>query len=135
MEFKNPSCFKVIESHIYDSGVHLLNTSVIPPGADGEWVIERCDLRFINHCLLHLASQGDMGFLHSHVGHQATADIWTELLQQKVEMDRTPWDGSGIGFALQLFGRPKEGEILDTVQMMARGFTLRVLVRKTSFPA
>jgi hypothetical protein len=109
--------------------VHLLNTTIVPPGADGLWRVVEVDISYIIHILSWLGHSGAWGFLHSHIGHESTAQIASELLRQKVEVDRRPWDGAGIGVAIQLNGRPPEGKILSREEVEAIGYTLRLVFR------
>jgi hypothetical protein len=53
----------------------------------------------------------------------------SELLEQPIPMDRTPWDGDGVAFAIQLNGRLPEGQILSRPELEALGYSLRVMVR------
>jgi hypothetical protein len=114
--------------------VHLLNTTIVPPGADGLWRVVEVDISYIMHILSWLGHSGAWGFLHSHIGHESTAAIASELLREKVDVDRRPWDGAGIGVAIQLNGRPPEGKILSREEVEAIGYTLRLVFREPAFP-
>lgn len=110
--------------------VHLLNTTIVPPGADGLWRVAEVDITYVVHILSWLGHSGAWGFLHSHIGHESTAQIAAELLRQKVEVDRRPWNGESIGVAIQLNGRPPEGKILSREEVEAVGYTLRLVFRE-----
>lgn len=129
-----PNCIDRIGKILYDGPIHLLNTTIVPPGADGTWIVEVVDASFVNHCISTLAHAGQMDFIVSHIGHEATAAVASELLRQKIDMDRTPWDGAGLAFALQLHGRPPEGKILSREEMDAVGYSWRVLFRVGATP-
>lgn len=115
------------EKAFFGGGLHLLNTTIIPPGASGTWVVEDVETEWAKHVVAH-AGHWSM-FPNSHIGHQATATIAGELLAVGVEVSRTPWDGRGLGLALQLNGRPEEGKILSREEMEALGYSWRVLYR------
>lgn len=125
-----PEIDKAVELLLHRGAeVHLLNTTIVPPGADGLWRVVEVDISYIMHILSWLGHSGAWGFLHSHIGHESTAQIATELLRQRVDVDRRPWDGAGIGTAIQLKGRPEEGKILSREEVEAIGYTLRLVFR------
>lgn len=61
----------------------------------------------------------------SHIGHQATADLLSELLGEEIPMSREQWDGSGIGIAFQLMERLPEGKVLSYEEMINLPFIFR----------
>lgn len=111
-------------------GLHLLNASVVPVGVDGIW-----DVREVSPIVayrLHLAAaSGDAMYagVASHIGHEGTAQAITSLHGIGVEVDRSPWDGKGIGLAFTLKARQREGEILTYERVMEVGFVWRVLMK------
>lgn len=121
-------------AELLESGahVHVLNTTIIPPGADGSWVVEEVSQDFARRLVAHGVGH-DGAVIFSHVGHQATAEAATEVLDAKVRMDRAPWDGKGLGIALQLKGRLPEGQILNRKDLEKMGYSIRVLYRRPTF--
>lgn len=115
------------EKAFFGGGLHLLNTTIVPAGASGVWAIEDVNTEWAKHVVAH-ACHWSM-FPYSHIGHQATATIAGELLAVGVEVDRTPWDGRGLGLALQLNGRPEEGKVLSREEMETLGYSWRILYR------
>ncbi|WP_353893996.1 YddF family protein [Proteinivorax hydrogeniformans] len=67
----------------------------------------------------------------SAIGHQATADILSELLQQDVQMNRIQFKQEVGQFAvvLKLNKRPPEGIILNKEEMEKIGFSLKLMKR------
>lgn len=113
-------------------GQHWLNTSIIPPGADGTWQVQTVttgDVWHLGYAATQLYHEGQGQIIQSHIGHQATADLAQRLLGSKIGMNRMPWDGSGLGIALQLLGRPKEGQILTLAEMESAGYVWRLIYR------
>lgn len=108
----------------------LLNTSIIPPGADGAWEVREVTLeeaqRLVS-CAIQCWCETNVG-LTTHIGHEATAAVATALLGQQIKVDRSPWDGVGPALALQLKGRIPEGAILTREQMEEIGYSWRVLL-------
>ncbi len=112
--------------------VHLLNTSIIPAGADGTYEAVTISPKLAQRLFFWGIQRGNEGqsvYPMSHVGHESTAAIMTQILESKVSVDRTPWDGSGIAIVLQMTGRPPEGKILTEQEMQEFGFTWRMLRR------
>ena len=102
--------------------IHLLNTTIIPATAPATFVARGRTVTVEEAREL----VGD-GFV-SHIGHESTAQIFSEILGVPVPMDRRPWDASGVGLILQLNGRPPEGRILTREEIESIGYTLRVMV-------
>lgn len=120
-----------IWDQIQDGGLHFLNTTIIPPGADGDWSIKTVSLKEAAHIFSGAGHMHDTGqsFIASHVGHEATAAAMSEIFGSRIAVDRSPWDGKGLGLAMQLNGRIAEGAILDRTQLEEMGYTLRILGR------
>lgn len=115
-------------------GLHFLNTTIIPSGMDGTWVVEEVNATAVRSWLSGMAHAGEVDFAQSHIGHQATADVASELFGVKLAMDRTPWDGRGVAVALQLRGRLPEGQILSREELESMGYSIRVLYRIAPVP-
>ena len=114
------------------TNVHLLNTSIIPSGCDGVFEAVTISLALAKRLFVWAIQRGNEGqttYPESHIGHESTAAIMTQLLGSKMSADRTPWDGSGIAIVLQMTGRPPEGKILTEAEMVEFGFTWRMLRR------
>lgn len=127
---KHPKCSSQIEILLNQGhALHFLNTTIVPSGADGEWIVEEVTVPFVRHCLLYLGHAGQVDFAISHIGHEATAQVATELFGQPLAMDRTPWDGQGLGVAIQLKGRLPEGQILQRDELEKIGYAVRVVFR------
>lgn len=130
---KHPKCSPQIEILLNQgAALHFLNTTIIPSGVDGDWIVEEVTVPFIRHCLLYLGHAGQVDFAQSHIGHEATAQVATELFGQPLPMDRTPWKGDGLGVAIQLRGRLPEGQILSREELEKVGYAVRVVFR--AFP-
>lgn len=121
--------FNTHAAAMFGGGLHLLNTSIVPPGADGRWIVETVTPEWASG-LVQMLVQDGAGWPSIHIGHDATATVAGEIFRLgEIKADRTPWDGRGLGLALQLRGRIPEGAILDRAQMDAIGYDLRVLYR------
>lgn len=109
----------------------LLNCTIIPPQAEeGEFVVldvTREEAAEIVRWASVAAGEGHAEF-RSAIGHEASA-VAFHLATGQGWADRTPWDGTGYGLALQLKGRPQEGSILTLDQMEAMGYSFRLIYR------
>lgn len=113
--------------------IHLLNTSIIPSTSLGVTVEALpCDLATAQALCAHFTPE-------SHVGHESTAQIMSELLGFTVPMDRTPFKldfphntHTLYAMAFQIRGRAPEGVILSREQIEAMGYDFRVLVYRQS---
>lgn len=129
-KIQHPKCSSQIETLLNrGAALHFLNTTIIPSGADGAWLVEEVTVPFIRHCLLYLGHAGQVDFAVSHIGHEATAQVASELFGQPLPMDRTPWAGDGLGVAIQLKGRLPEGQILQREELEKIGYAVRVVFR------
>jgi hypothetical protein len=108
-------------------GLHFLNTTICPSGADGVYHVRTINLETALHCAAYYAGMGQLA--QSHVGHEAACQAFGALGFGAIPLDRTPWDGYGLGLCLQLRGRITEGAILDKAQMDALGYDLRLIFR------
>lgn len=120
LEDAGPTCnVETLPDH-----VHVLNTTIAP--GLGTYRFSRIEeteaRRIVQLC----------GIV-SHVGHEAAAQVATELLGTSVAFDRTPWEAKtgDTAIAVKLRGRALEGEILTRAEMDEIGFDL-VLVEVTS---
>lgn len=131
-----PRCADEIDAILLNQPwLAFLNTTIIPPGADGVWVVEEATAEYVRRCLSMLAHHGLVDFGRSHIGHESTAAIASELFfpgSAPLLVDRTPWDGKGVGVALQVRGRPQEGKILTRAEVEKLGYTVRVLFRRAA---
>ena len=122
-----------------EHGLHLLNASVIPVGADGLWQVQEISEECARS--LHVAAietgyvsgDGWSAGAYSHVGHEGTAQAITLLHGTKVDVDRSPWSGAGFGMAFTLKARQREGEILTLERVQEVGFVWRILRRVGGF--
>lgn len=70
------------------------------------------------------------GFV-SAVGHKASAEVLSAVLKAQIPMNRIQFSQS-VGqkaIALMLNSRPPEGTVLSTKEMLAVGFTLKLMER------
>ena len=101
--------------------LYLMSTTIVPAGAEGLWRVKSCTLE--QACLFYEAAQWH-GDVISAVGHQATAEVMTELLGQHVEANRLnvfPQVGDEF-LCFKLKQRPPEGAILDRDQLEELGY-------------
>lgn len=114
-----------------DHSLTLLNTTIIPSQAEeGDfaiWDITLDEARWLILCA-GVAMDENHGWLKSAIGHEATAAAFKAAAGQGW-YDRTPWDGSGFGLALQLQGRAPEGKILTLKEMEEMGYKFRLIFR------
>lgn len=110
--------------------IHLLNTTILP--VPGRWECRVTSQEEVAEAMFYYGSQGQHAWLESHIGHEATASVASELLGDKIAVCRVPWDGSGLGLALQLKGRIAEGAILSRQEMERIGYEWRWLLRLRS---
>lgn len=104
--------------------VTILNTSIIT--TYGSYDYEPIDLAQARLILAHGAPP-----FQSAVGHQATADILTELLEVPVPLNRINYEQQ-IGeraVVFKLRGRPPEGSILNREQIETIGYDFGLLTR------
>lgn len=102
--------------------IAILNTSILTEfGSYDYW---KCPLSKAKEML-----QGKE--ILSAVGHQATADILTELLEVEIPMNRIQFSHNVNQFALvfKLKGRPEEGKILTREEIESIGYEFGVLYR------
>lgn len=121
---------------------HLLNTTIIPSFSGAFTVYggsltaaEAANILRFGRNGPCMAGSEDEGYdvpvlprtVVSHIGHQSTADLVSAALGHPVAMDRTPWDGTGIGIVCTLAFRGEEGRIYDAAEMTefeARGLVM-----------
>lgn len=84
--------------------IHILNTAILPPGADGFWRVKPLSIPDARDEIWR------WGFV-SHVGHESTAELASALLGVRVPMSREPWDGTGRAIVVQLGFRGEEGRV------------------------
>ena len=67
----------------------------------------------------------------SAIGHSATAQVMSELLEQYIQVNRIQYHQAvgQIGIALKLNERPPEGNILNTEEMERVGYSLKIIER------
>lgn len=96
--------------------VYLLNTTVIPCGADGLWEATTLPLEFAKR-------QASKGFV-SAVGHESTAAIMSELLGRQVPVSRAqvaPVPGDKL-LCFKLRRRTFEGQVLSKEEIEEWGY-------------
>ena len=102
--------------------IHLLNTAIIP-ACTGD-----CDIEVYTLDLAQVEHKVCGNAWVSHVGHEGTARVLSQLLGEDIPMSREPWDGSGIGLAFQLTQRLGEGQILSEEEVRALPYIFREIV-------
>lgn len=102
--------------------ITLLNTSIVT--ADGTYEMKSISL---TEALALIEDQE----INSAVGHQATADILTELLGVDVPMNRQFYqqNAGDVALVFKLSGRPEEGKILTKDEIEETGYTFKKLTR------
>jgi viroplasmin and RNaseH domain-containing protein len=102
--------------------VYLYNTSIIT--AYGSYRYE--PLSFHEARTIALTNSAE-----SAIGHQATADILTELFGFKVEVNRSnnQQQVGELGIVFKLRGRPEEGKVLNREEVEAIGYDFGLLTR------
>jgi hypothetical protein len=111
----------------FDRPITLLNTSILTDFGEYEYKPLAADragyiARAFHGC----------GKLQSAIGHQATADILSELLGVPVEMNRIAYvqPVGHMAIVFKLKGRVPEGTILSREQIEAMGYDFGTLVRR-----
>jgi hypothetical protein len=102
--------------------IHLLNTAIIPSQAGS------CEVRVYNLDLAQVEQMVCGNAFVSHIGHEGTARVLSQLLGEEIAMSREPWDGSGIGLAFQLTQRLGEGQVLTEEEVRALPFIFREII-------
>lgn len=104
--------------------IPLLNTSIIT--AEGTFEFHYITLDGARRIL------ADADGVTSHVGHDSTAAIMTELLGVDVPMSRVPFEQMPGQEALvfKLNGRPPEGRILSREEIESVGYSWGLLIRR-----
>ena len=102
--------------------VYLFNTSILT--TYGEFKYEPLALRDVKYIT------GAFGFV-SAIGHQATAEILTELLDLPVSVNRVnhTQTASIAVIVFKLRGRPEEGKILSRAEVDTIGYDFGLLTR------
>lgn len=106
--------------------LYLMNTTVIPHGADGIWRISTVSAGTAAAIASSAAARGE---LVSAVGHESSADAMSAVLGIPVQMNRvsvSPKPGDQF-LCLRLLSRPPEGAILDIQQMEEIGYSWALL--------
>lgn len=112
-------------------GLHFLNTTICPSGADGAYMVQTVNLPTALHLYRYMSGHGLNPEIH--VGHAAACAAFESLGFGHFGPNRAPWDGYGLGLCLQLRGRIAEGAILSREEMEAMGYDLRVIYRPPNF--
>lgn len=102
--------------------IHLLNTAIIPAQAGD------CDIQVYTITLAQCQEMVCGNAWQSHIGHESTARVLSQLLGESIPMSREPWDGSGIGIAFQLTQRLGEGQVLTEEEVRALPYIFREIV-------
>lgn len=102
--------------------IAILNTSILT--AFGAYTYEKSDLEEARSLV-----RADRYF--SVIGHQATAEILTDLLGVEVPMNRIAYEQpvGEVALVFKLKGRPPEGVILDRAGVEAVGYGFGLLTR------
>lgn len=101
----------------------ILNTSIVT--ADGDYTIRTVGLVEARDLVAAATT------LDSAVGHDATADLLTDLLGREIQVNRQLFEQQ-VGQAALVFklnGRPAPGVELDLAGLNEVGYTLRLLTR------
>jgi len=100
----------------------LLNTSIVT--SDGAYTLEAVSLNEAKK----LVSESE---IDSAIGHEATAQILSELLGVAVPMNRQVFaqEKGQTALVFKLNGRPPEGQILDRQEIEKVGYSFKKLVR------
>lgn len=105
----------------------FLNTSIVT--APGAYTYKHASLDAV---LALMQASEDTGIpMLSAVGHQSTAEIMTELLHTKVDMNRIEYKAEvgDVAVVFKLRGRPPEGKILTREEIEAIGYDFGLLAR------
>lgn len=105
-----------------DEVIALLNTSIIT--TDGEYILSSISLERAMEIL-------DGTIIDSAIGHDATAQIMSDLLDVDVPVNRQMFSQK-VGqraIVFKLHGRPQEGKILNCDEIEAIGYDFKVLTR------
>lgn len=113
----------------------LLNNSILT--ADGDFRLKTVNLSQAKMCVLgnNLDVYPGHQWWQSAIGHQATADILTELLGEwlggPVPVNRIEYQQNvgDVALVLKLKGRAPEGAILTREQLEAIGYEFKILTR------
>lgn len=106
--------------------LYLMNTTVIPHGADGLWIMATITAE---HARVVASSAAAIGQLTSAVGHESSAAAMAAALGMPVEANRitiAPEPGDEM-LCLRLHSRPPEGVVLDAQQLAQIGFSWALL--------
>jgi hypothetical protein len=103
--------------------IALLNTSIIT--ADGSFTYRTISLVAAREIV------GNGANAVSHIGHESTAAIMTELLGFPIAMSRVPFSHARwqIALVFKLNGRPPEGRILSREEIDSIGYAWGVMQR------
>lgn len=103
----------------------LLNTSIIT--CEGRFSYEKTSLEKVKR---EIELMGNHRIL-SAIGHQSTADILSELIGMKIEVNRINYeqDDNDLAVVFKLRGRPEEGKILTKAEIEEIGYDFYFLKR------
>jgi len=121
--------------------IALLNTSIITSEGDYKYTSQSdSEVASAINEALGISGDQDSDFFNcglvSHIGHESTANVMTELFRDMgvdyaVKPDRTPYS-QGVGDAALVFklnGRPPEGKILTAEEIREIGYSWGWLYR------
>lgn len=106
--------------------LYLLNTTVIPHGADGLWVMQTVTAELAQTIAKAAAEAGQ---LHSAVGHSSSAAAMATALGMPVACNRitvVALPGDEL-LCMRLHSRPPEGVVLSSAQLEATGYSWALL--------
>lgn len=106
--------------------LYLLNTTVIPHGADGLWIMRTVTAEWAREAA---AAAASVGQLLSAVGHSSSAEAMAAALGMPVPCNRitvVPEPGDEL-LCLRLHSRPPEGVVLTLEELEATGYSWALL--------
>lgn len=115
--------------------IGILNTTIAT--TDGSYEIHTITVEqakeFLSEAIAAAEAEGmgQSGYV-SHVGHDATAEILTNILGIEVAMNRTPFyqQQGQAAIVMKMKGRIPEGTIIKTIEELdAIGYELKLMVR------
>ena len=125
----------LMDQKVFIPKIYLMNTSIIT-GGEGVYRLELSSVQEFIEIINYVRTQEEKGKVVSAIGHKATADLFSILINEVVEVNRLnveqkPYE---LGLIIKLRGRIPEGTVLQELSDIEEiGYNLFVLHREAGY--